>query len=103
MVEAGAVDEARAFAARKLDPGLPITKAVGLRELLRHVAGETDLASAVAEGQRATRRYAKRQYTWFRNQLAADRVIDEQFSESLQSEIFSFIRQFLLTGAARNV
>jgi tRNA dimethylallyltransferase len=103
MVAAGAVDEARAFAARNLDPGLPIMKAVGLRELLRHVAGASDLDTAIADGQRATRRYAKRQYTWFRHQLTADRVFDEQFSESLQSEIFSFIRRFLLTGAVGTV
>jgi tRNA dimethylallyltransferase len=43
-------------------------KAVGLRELAAHAAGETTLAEAIAQAQQATRNYAKRQLTWFRNQ-----------------------------------
>jgi tRNA dimethylallyltransferase len=48
-------------------------------------------------GQQATRRYAKRQYTWFRHQMPEARILVEQFSESLENEIFPIIRQFLLT------
>lgn len=70
MVAAGALDEARALLARGLDPALPLMKAVGLRELGRHLDGELTLAEAVALGARETRRYAKRQSTWFRNQTA---------------------------------
>jgi len=43
-------------------------KAVGVRELAAHLAGETTLAEASAAMQQATRNYAKRQMTWFRNQ-----------------------------------
>ncbi|MDP1911805.1 tRNA (adenosine(37)-N6)-dimethylallyltransferase MiaA [Brevundimonas sp.] len=68
MVEAGALDEVRALVARGLDPALPAMKAVGVREFASHLAGETTLAAAVEATRQATRNYAKRQLTWFRNQ-----------------------------------
>ena len=70
MVAAGALDEAAALLARGLDPALPAMKAVGLRELGRHLADELGLEAAVALAQQATRNYAKRQMTWFRRQTA---------------------------------
>jgi tRNA dimethylallyltransferase len=69
MVAAGVIDEVRALARRELDPALPAMKAHGVPWLLRHLAGEIDLATAVAEAKRDTRRYTKRQATWFRHQL----------------------------------
>ena len=68
MVGSGAVEEAEALAARGLAPDLPVMKAVGLRELLAWRRGEIGREQAVALGQQETRRYAKRQLTWFRNQ-----------------------------------
>jgi tRNA dimethylallyltransferase len=68
MAAGGALEEARALLARGLDPALPLMKAVGLRELGRHLSGELTLDEAVALGQQETRRYVKRQSTWFRNQ-----------------------------------
>lgn len=70
MVEQGALDEVAALAARGLDPALPALKAVGYRELAAHLRGETDLAEALAAAQQETRRYAKRQTTWMRGQMA---------------------------------
>ncbi len=98
MIERGALAEAAALAGRGLDPGLPAMKAVGLPELIRHWRGEIPLAEAVAAGQRATRRYAKRQMTWFRHQIAPDLILDEQFSQSLLHRSRQFIDEFLLTG-----
>jgi tRNA dimethylallyltransferase len=68
MAQTGAVEEAAALMARDLDARLPAMKAVGLRELAAHAAGEASLAEAIAAAQQASRRYAKRQLTWFRNQ-----------------------------------
>lgn len=68
MVEHGALDEVRAMAARGLDPALPALKAVGYRELAAHLRGETSLEDALDAARQETRRYAKRQMTWFRNQ-----------------------------------
>lgn len=70
MVDEGALDEVRALAARGLKPDLPAMKAVGVRELAAHLDGETDLDTALAATRQATRNYAKRQLTWFRNQTA---------------------------------
>ncbi|OYW93588.1 MAG: tRNA (adenosine(37)-N6)-dimethylallyltransferase MiaA [Caulobacterales bacterium 32-67-6] len=68
MVEAGAADEVAALMARGLDPDLPVMKALGLAEIAAWQAGEMSLDAALAAAQQATRRYAKRQATWFRNQ-----------------------------------
>jgi tRNA dimethylallyltransferase len=68
MLEQGAVEEVRALTARGLDPDLPVMKAVGVRELSACLRGETALAEAADLARRETRRYAKRQLTWLRNQ-----------------------------------
>ena len=102
MMRRGAEAEVQALLARHLDPALPAMKAVGVPELAQLIAGRLTREAAIAAAQQATRRYAKRQYTWFRHQLRegvglSKRVIAEQFSESLVPEILPFIRQFLLT------
>jgi tRNA dimethylallyltransferase len=70
MLRAGALDEARKLAARKLDPLLPAMKAHGVPWLIRHLNGEITLAEAAEGGKNDTRRYTKRQFTWVRHQLA---------------------------------
>jgi len=69
MVEQGALDEVRALGARNLDPMLPAMRAHGVPGLLAYLRGELSLDEAIAKGQGDTRRYAKRQFTWFRHQL----------------------------------
>lgn len=71
MSEAG-IDEVRALLARNLSPALPAMRAIGVREIGALLRGETDRETALAAGQAATRRYAKRQYTWFNNQPPPD-------------------------------
>jgi tRNA dimethylallyltransferase len=68
MVQNGALGEVAAMEARGLDPALPALKAVGYRELAAHLRGETSLDQALDAARQETRRYAKRQLTWFRNQ-----------------------------------
>jgi tRNA dimethylallyltransferase len=98
MMTAGALAEAAALAARDLDPDLPAMKAVGLPELLRHLRGEMALEDAIAAAQRATRRYAKRQMTWFRHQAAPDLKLNEPFSEGLLRCARRFVDECVLTG-----
>jgi tRNA dimethylallyltransferase len=69
MIQHGALEEVRALGARALDPALPVMRAHGVPALLRHVQGEITLDEAIAIGQADTRRYAKRQFTWFRHQM----------------------------------
>lgn len=69
MVEAGALAEVEALAALDLDPALPALKAIGFRELQAARAGEMTMDEAIERAKIATRQYAKRQSTWFRNQF----------------------------------
>ncbi|MGF1447766.1 MAG: tRNA (adenosine(37)-N6)-dimethylallyltransferase MiaA [Pikeienuella sp.] len=75
MIARGALDEVRAVMALGPPPEAPGLKAVGAPELMAHLRGETDLETAIAAGKTATRRYAKRQLTWIRNQMSAWRKI----------------------------
>lgn len=68
MVEAGALDEARALL--NLDPALPAAKILGLRPLQALLRGEMGHEEALAAAKTATRQYAKRQVTWFRHRMA---------------------------------
>lgn len=97
MLDQGALDEVRALRALGLDPELPAMKAVGVRELAAYLDGKTSLDAAISAAQQASRNYAKRQLTWFRNQIPEAERFFAQYSESKKPEIFSFIRQFLLT------
>lgn len=76
MVEAGALDEVRALVALGLDPDLPAMKAIGVRPLRDHLAGEISIDEAVVRLKTETRRYAKRQETWFRHQMPDWRRIE---------------------------
>ena len=71
MAETGAVAEVEALLARRLDPALPVMRAIGVREIGGFIDGTCSLDHAIVAGQLATRRYAKRQYTWFANQPPA--------------------------------
>jgi len=68
MIERGVIEEVRALVARKLDPDLPAMKILGVREIAAFLRGEMTKDDAIAKARQATRNYAKRQMTWFRNQ-----------------------------------
>jgi tRNA dimethylallyltransferase len=68
MIERGVVEEVKQFLKRGLDPDLPAMKTFGLREIAAYLKGEATLEQAIVKAQQATRNYAKRQMTWFRNQ-----------------------------------
>jgi tRNA dimethylallyltransferase len=87
MVEHGALEEVRRLMVRRLDPLAPVMKAVGVRELMAHLAGDLTLPQAVALAQQETRRYAKRQLTWFRNQTPDwPRLRDKADAEAFLSD-----------------
>jgi tRNA dimethylallyltransferase len=66
------IEEVRALLARGLDPDLPVMRAIGVPEIAAWLRGEITREAALEAGRMATRRYAKRQYTWFRRQPPAD-------------------------------
>ena len=89
MLSAGALGETARLTARGLDPRLPVMKAVGLREFAAHQAGEISLEQALEDARRESRRYAKRQLTWLRNQMSgwprATSLDPEEQWQALQS------------------
>lgn len=97
MVEAGALDEVERLAMRDLDPALPAMKALGVPDLMRHVRGDIERETACLAAQQATRRYVKRQFTWFRHQIIADILIETKYSEIQKDILFPKIINFLLT------
>lgn len=72
MFEGGAIEEVERLLSRRLNPNLPVMRAIGVREIAAYLRGEVSREQAVAAGQQATRRYAKRQYTWFAHQPPAN-------------------------------
>ncbi|MEX2453212.1 MAG: tRNA (adenosine(37)-N6)-dimethylallyltransferase MiaA, partial [Rhodospirillaceae bacterium] len=99
MLDAGAEAEVARFAGRPGAAESPLMKAVGVAPIRARLAGEIDRDRMMELGRRDTRRYAKRQLTWFRNQIVADLILETKLSENNGDEIFSFISNFLLTPA----
>ena len=91
MLAGGALEEVEALLARNLDPALPAMKALGVPELSAYVRGEVSLEEATTAAQTLTRRFAKRQLTWFRHRLPSALRIDAQYSESFLPDILSNI------------
>jgi tRNA dimethylallyltransferase len=89
MLAAGALDEVRALDARHLDPLLPAMKAHGVPWLRRHLAGEISLQEAAEGGKMDTRRYTKRQATWFRNQMPGWTWVTPEKAEGAVLALFS--------------
>ena len=69
MIELGALDECKAAMDSWWDEKLPSCKAIGAKELISHLRGEMDLTDAIEAGKLQTKRYAKRQRTWFRGHM----------------------------------
>ena len=94
MLEAGAVAEVEALLARKLDPELPVMRAIGVRDIASFLAGDCYRSEMIAAASAATRRYAKRQYTWFHHQPPASWPRDD--GQDL-AELVTLLRTKLLT------
>ena len=92
MADNGAVEEVEALLARGLNPELPVMRAIGVREIAGWIKGDHTREDAIAAGQLATRQYAKRQFTWFRNQPPAE----WQRSDTTNVDIDSFFERFFL-------
>lgn len=76
MMDSGAIEEVEALLALRLDPSLPAMKAIGVADIAALLRGEVSRAEAVERAVIATRQYAKRQATWFRNRMGSWRFVD---------------------------
>ena len=94
MVGEGALEEVEALMKRGLEPALPVMKALGVAELASHLRGDISLDDAVTQAQQATRNYAKRQMTWFRNQFEGWNAININYEIN---DIVIILRKYGLT------
>ncbi|CDZ59866.1 TRNA dimethylallyltransferase [Neorhizobium galegae bv. orientalis] len=69
MLESGAVDEVRALLALDPAPDLPVMKAIGVAQIAEMLESRMSREEVIERGSALTRQYAKRQMTWFRNQM----------------------------------
>jgi tRNA dimethylallyltransferase len=94
MFAGGAIEEvARLLARTDIPPAAPIRRAIGVPEIAALLAGTIDRGAALAAAQIATRQYAKRQYTWFRNQPpAAWRRTNASEKDAIADQIETLLR-----------
>ncbi len=95
MIENGALDEARAIEEMNPQPDSTAIKAKGIPELRAYLRGEMDRETAIATAKTKTRQYAKRQYTWFRNQTNPDITIDRIVTSNDAENIGRMVMQSL--------
>ena len=100
MISHSAIDEISALLARQLDETLPAMKAVGMRPILDMLDGKIDISTATQLAQRDSRRYAKRQFTWFDHQYNADVVIDyfpddQHLELAIQTVLSNYQKEFV--------
>ncbi|OEY86770.1 tRNA (adenosine(37)-N6)-dimethylallyltransferase MiaA [Wolbachia pipientis] len=76
MIKSGAIDEIKFLLDMNLDPHLPAMKAHGVPEIIKYLNGEIALTEAIQIAQANTRHYAKRQYTWFKNQFPDSEIVE---------------------------
>ncbi|HEY0625254.1 MAG TPA: tRNA (adenosine(37)-N6)-dimethylallyltransferase MiaA [Allosphingosinicella sp.] len=99
MMSPEGLEEVRHLLERRLDPALPVMRAIGVPQLAALLRGELTPEEALAAGQTATRQYAKRQYTWFSRQPPADWP---RFTEALDSDT-AMEAALMRLGAAQQI
>lgn len=89
MLARGAEAEIAALLARDLHPDLPVMRAIGVPQIAAYLQDQCDADAMLAAGQLATRQYAKRQYTWLRNQSPPEwsRMAFDSSNEAIKSAI----------------
>lgn len=100
MMQRGAREEVERLLARRLDAGLPSMKIIGVREIAAFLSGAQSLDAAINRAQQATRNYAKRQITWFKNQWLSNKIgfrrpvifVDDFYRNDALSQIFELLR-----------
>ena len=95
FMDQGALSEAETIKNMDLDPSLPAMKALGLSQINKYLDGEMNLDDAIKHAQQKTRNYAKRQMTWFRNQLEPNFLSTKPYDGSINQELMALVIKFL--------
>lgn len=91
MMSEGLLSEARSLFEKA--PDAQAAKGIGYKEFFPYFSGEISLEDAVELVKRNSRRYAKRQLTWFRNRMEVE--FEDVFSETYPDSVFEKVTQFL--------
>lgn len=94
MMEQGLLQEAEALLQKGYDRGLPAMKAVGYRQIFLYLDGVCSLQEAVEKGRVQSRRYAKRQETWLKQETGVIRLT----GESIETQAIEHVKLFLQRG-----
>ena len=92
MVDTGLEQEVKTLMARGYSADLPSMRSLGYRHLSEVVMGEMGMSEAIRLFKRDTRRYAKRQFTWFNNQEKVDWMTAPFQVEKIYETIRAFLR-----------
>lgn len=93
MITDGLVQEVEQLLTSGYNSGLKSMKAIGYREIIEHLSGETSLEEAISLIKRETRRYAKRQETWFKKEKSIISVDSSSEIDRIQPLIECFLLQ----------
>ncbi|MEY4239938.1 MAG: tRNA ((37)-N6)-dimethylallyltransferase MiaA [Pseudomonadota bacterium] len=93
MLERGAIAEVETLLSRDLDPALPVMRAIGVPDIGAFLRGHCSRKELCERGAQATRNYAKRQYTWFRNQPPDDWVRIDSINVEVSPHFASLLQQ----------
>lgn len=85
MIAAGALDQVSDLLVKNKQKDGGVFQAIGVKELIEYLDGQTTLDAAISSAQQATRHYAKRQMTWFRHQLTPRVVLSEPLLDAYLS------------------
>lgn len=96
MLDMGVIDEVREFVATKKNNGAyAVEKAIGYKQLSMYLNGEISLEEATELTQRLTRNYAKRQCTWFRNQVSGKKSVEYSDYNMVESVLLDMVFKFM--------
>ena len=102
MVERGLLEEVRGLLEAGYDGDAPGMTGTGYREVIRYLGGEVTLEEAMEEIRANTRRYARRQITWFRNQLPAS-VLRVDATAPIEDQVRITLAAWSADAGARSV
>ena len=81
MIDIGLLREVKKYYSKNLSLELPSMKAIGIKFFFEYLSGKRNLQDAISHTQQESRRYAKRQMTWFRNSFSYDTIYENLFED----------------------
>ena len=97
MIDQGLEDEVRSLYQRNMDPNLPAMKGIGYKEWRPYFEGKVSLQTVIEQIQQNSRRYAKRQLTWYRNRMKNVHWLDVSQPDYIDNAIRQ-VAQFIEEG-----